>query len=197
MFTGIIEAKGIVKSVTHDLTNLILTIESPISNEFKIDQSVSHNGVCLTVDQLPSKNQHRCTLIHETLMKTNFGQIKVGDQINLERSLLLSSRLDGHFVQGHVDTTSTCLFREDLQGSWLFKFKLDPNFAHLIVSKGSICINGVSLTVSHLDKDTFGVSIIPYTFDHTNFGKLSPDDKVNIEYDIFGKYIARMKALEI
>ena len=195
MFTGIVETTGTIKEIKLDQTNLELYIDSPISNELKVDQSVSHNGVCLTVVEL-GKHWHRCTLIKETLDKTNFSTHKKGDVVNLERCLKNDSRIDGHFVQGHIDTTSKITSRVSQHGSWTYTVELEPAFKAFVVSKGSICINGVSLTISSLMEDHFQVSVIPYTFDHTNFKTLSAGDLVNIEFDIFGKYVHRMMSLQ-
>ena len=190
MFTGIIEASGIVEKIEQEGKNYHFTINSTISNALKIDQSVSHNGVCLTV---VAKNQesHTVTAIEETLIRSNLGSLKVGDQVNLERAMLPTSRLDGHIVQGHVDTTGECISVKESGGSWYFKFKYAPNPEHLVVDKGSICINGVSLTVVNPKDDYFSVAIIPYTFEHTNFNEIRPGGRVNLEFDIIGKYIGR------
>ena len=191
MFTGIIETKGKVINKIANQSNLELYIRSSITQELKIDQSIAHNGVCLTVDQL-GDDWHRCTLIQETLDKTNFKSIKIGDEINLERSLKTDSRIDGHFVQGHVDCTVYCDQVKDLQGSWTYSFSIPYEYQALIVHKGSICINGVSLTISGISKSNLNVSIIPYTYHHTNFDQIKIGSEVNIEFDILGKYIKRM-----
>lgn len=195
MFTGIVETTGTIKEILVDQTNLELYIDSPISNELKVDQSVSHNGVCLTVVEI-GNSWHRCTLIKETLDKTNFSALNKGDAVNLERCLKNNSRIDGHFVQGHIDTTSKITSIVSQHGSWTYTIELGPAFKAFVVSKGSICINGVSLTISSLMEDHFQVSIIPYTFDHTNLKSLSAGDLVNIEFDIFGKYVHRMMTLQ-
>jgi riboflavin synthase len=191
MFTGIIETKGIVSRILSSLSNLEIYIQSNLTNDLKIDQSISHNGVCLTVDALQDDG-HRCTLVEETLNKTNFKSVKVGDYINLERSLLSNSRMDGHFVQGHVDCITRCIEMIDKNGSWIYTFELPKQYQQLIVQKGSVCINGISLTVSDLFHASFNVTIIPYTFHHTNFNALQVGQEVNIEFDILGKYINRM-----
>jgi riboflavin synthase len=191
MFTGIIETSGTVLKAEHVHSNLLLYIQSDLTPSLKIDQSIAHNGVCLTVDEV-SPEWHRCTLIQETLEKTNFKDITGGDIINLERSLTTQSRMDGHFVQGHVDGVSTCISVLDMDGSWVYSFSLPSEFKSLVVLKGSICINGVSLTISELNETNFSVSIIPYTYYHTNFKTIKKGDRVNIEYDILGKYIKRM-----
>jgi len=196
MFTGIVEATGTVREMIFHQTNLELYIESPISDELKIDQSVSHNGACLTVIET-GMGWHKCTLIKETLDKTNFNQCKIGDLINLERCLRYDSRIDGHFVQGHVDTTSTVTNIQSEQGSWTYTIELKDEYKSLVVSKGSVCINGISLTVSALMENHFQVSIIPYTYDHTNCKHLHSGDEVNIEFDIFGKYVNRMMSLQV
>ncbi|MBL7771049.1 MAG: riboflavin synthase [Flavipsychrobacter sp.] len=190
MFTGIIETIGRITGIQTDGSNRIFWIESPISNELSIDQSVSHNGVCLTADAL-DKGKHRVTAIAETLNKTNLGQWKTGDLVNLERCLPLNGRLDGHIVQGHVDCTATCISREDKNGSWNFRFKIPAQFAALIIEKGSISLNGTSLTIFDVTQDEFTVAIIPYTFEHTNIHTAQPGTLVNIEFDIVGKYINR------
>jgi riboflavin synthase len=190
MFTGIIEATGIVKDVIPNGSNKTFWIESSLSPEFKVDQSVNHSGVCLTVEEI-SGNLHRVTAIDETLQKTNLNSWQSGIIINLERSLLLNGRLDGHFVQGHADTTGICLNRKEKNGSWEFEFQFPKKFAELIIEKGSICVNGISLTAFNVKKKNFSVAIIPYTFEYTNIRDVNPDDIVNLEFDILGKYIAR------
>lgn len=194
MFTGIIEATGFVKEVQPQGSNVDLWIESNITNELKIDQSVAHNGVCLTVVEIKG-NSYRVTAVDETLRKTNLGGWKVGDLVNLERSLKVGSRLDGHFVQGHVDATATCIEKQTLEGSWLFRFQFPAEYAALVIEKGSICINGVSLTVFNVGKDECTVTIIPYTYEHTNFKTIEEGSVVNIEFDVLGKYLMRQKEL--
>lgn len=190
MFTGIIESLGLVKKIENEGTNVHLTIESPISHELKIDQSLAHNGICLTVTALGDK-WHTVTAVEETLKKTHLGDWRVGETINLERAMLAHARLDGHIVQGHVDNTGLCIGREDQNGSWLFTFRYHRTPEYFVVNKGSICINGVSLTVVDPREDTFSVAIIPYTFEHTNFQNLQVGRRINLEFDIIGKYISR------
>ena len=190
MFTGIIETMGTVKKMVKDQGNMHVTVESPISNELKIDQSVSHNGACLTVVAL-SEGSHTVTAIEETLQKTELGDWKEGDFINLERCMQMGGRLDGHIVQGHVDGTGVCRSVEDTDGSWRFTFEIDPQFSPLLVDKGSVTVNGVSLTVVDPTQNGFSVAIIPYTREHTNFKTLEAGMRVNLEFDIIGKYIAR------
>ncbi|MEO8762975.1 MAG: riboflavin synthase [Ginsengibacter sp.] len=191
MFTGIIESLGTIQEVTADRTNRIFWIKSDLSSQLKIDESLSHSGVCLTVEETTSKS-HRVTAILETLDKTNAGGWKAGDIINLERSLRMNGRIDGHIVQGHVDGTTTCISINDRGGSTEFTFSYDQKYAALLIEKGSICLNGVSLTVFDVSSDTFKVAIIPYTFEHTNFYTLNTGNVVNIEFDILGKYVERM-----
>lgn len=194
MFTGIIEALGKVEKIEQEGSNVHFTFSSPISDQLKIDQSVSHNGVCLTVVALPNQ-QHTVTAIQETLDKSNLGQLKLGDWVNLERAMVAGSRLDGHMVQGHVDTTGQCIKVEELDGSWYYHFKYQPSPEHLLVDKGSICINGVSLTVVKAEGNDFSVAIIPYTYEHTTFKQLQAGDRVNLEFDVIGKYIAKYMAV--
>ncbi len=192
MFTGIIEQLGKVTQIQQEGTNKHFTITAPFTAELKIDQSVAHNGVCLTVVNIQG-NEYAVTAIDETLQKTNLNNLAVGDVVNLERCMPANGRFDGHIVQGHVDGTATCLSVTDEQGSWVFTFKLAQlENARYIVNKGSICINGISLTVVNCVDDTFSVAIIPYTFEHTNLHTVKPGTTVNIEYDIVGKYIAKM-----
>ncbi len=173
----------------------IFWISSSLSNELKIDQSVSHSGVCLTVDELRS-DAHRVTAVAETLSKTNLGNWKEGSMVNLERCMQMNGRIDGHIVQGHTDATATCIERKDLQGSWEFRFSFDEQFAALMIEKGSVCINGISLTAYNVGKAEFTVSIIPYTYDHTNIQQIEKDSLVNIEFDMIGKYIHRLHSLQ-
>ena len=191
MFTGIIEALGTIQKIAADRSNRVFWIKSAISSQLKIDQSLSHNGICLTVEEIQD-DMYRVTAILETLDKTNAGQWKVDDVINLERSLQMNGRLDGHIVQGHVDGTALCIAKKDVEGSFEFTFSLDEEHAALIIEKGSICLNGVSLTAFNVTQDTFTVAIIPYTFKHTNFHKINTGEMVNIEFDILGKYVARI-----
>jgi riboflavin synthase len=190
MFTGIIESLGKIISVTEQGTNRTFRIASNISEELKIDQSVSHNGVCLTVEAV-SEGQHKVTAIEETLKKTNLGSWQAGDLVNLERSMILNGRLDGHIVQGHTDSTATCIERKEMEGSWEFRFRFSPEHASLVIEKGSICLNGISLTIFGVTKDEFSVAIIPYTFDHTNIQNIISGSTVNLEFDIVGKYLTR------
>ena len=189
MFTGIIEQLGKVTSIEKEAGNIHFTITAQLSSELKIDQSVAHNGVCLTVVKL-SADSYTVTAIQETLDKTNLGSWKVGSKVNLERCMQMNGRLDGHIVQGHVDTTATCISIEDQNGSWKYTFKHDPE--QTTVEKGSVTVNGVSLTVVDSLEDTFSVCIIPYTHEHTNFHQLEVNDAVNLEFDIIGKYVAKM-----
>ena len=190
MFTGIVEALGKVKAIEKDRSNVHFTLESPISAELKVDQSVSHNGVCLTVVELGA-DWHRVTAVEETLRRSNLGHWQLGELVNLERCLPIGGRLDGHMVQGHVDELVECVEVTETGGSWKYTFRFRPEQAGLLVDKGSVCLNGVSLTVVSPGKDTFSVAIIPYTWAHTNFQNLRVGDPVNIEFDILGKYIAR------
>lgn len=189
MFTGIIETLGEVVAIEKDQSNVHFTVKSTITNELKIDQSVAHNGCCLTVVKINGDN-YVVTAIQETLDKTNLGDLEIGSIVNLERCMLLGARLDGHIVQGHVDTTATCVSVEDLNGSWKYTFRYD--FDQPTVAKGSITVNGVSLTVVDSEKGLFSVCIIPYTQEHTNFHSFQPGTKVNLEFDIIGKYVARL-----
>jgi riboflavin synthase len=195
MFTGIIEAVAIVKEVISNGSNKTFWVESHLANQLKPDQSVSHNGVCLTIEEIKG-NLYKITAIEETLAKTNLEEWKTGSIVNIERSLTLSSRLDGHFVQGHVDATGVCLSKTEKQGSWEFGFEFAEKFAELVIEKGSICVNGISLTAFNVKKNSFIVAIIPYTFEHTNINTLNISDKVNLEFDILGKYLARKMSLQ-
>lgn len=190
MFTGIIEALGRVAHIETEGTNVHFTIQSAISGELKIDQSLAHDGVCLTVVAL-AEDTHTVTAIHETMLRSRLGQWKVGDVVNLERAMQSNARLDGHLVQGHVDTTGECLSVAEAGGSWYYRFQYEPRPEWMLVDKGSVCINGVSLTVVEPTDDSFSVAIIPYTYSHTNFSRLQPGDRVNLEFDVIGKYIAR------
>ncbi|MEQ1744879.1 MAG: riboflavin synthase [Saprospiraceae bacterium] len=194
MFTGIIEALGVVQKMERDRSNVHFTLASPVSGALRVDQSVSHNGACLTVVAF-DQACHVVTAVDETLRRTNLGNWREGTLVNLERCLPLGGRLDGHIVQGHVDTVATCVEVLETGGSWRCTFRYLPTPEHLLVDKGSVCLNGVSLTVVEPRDDQFSVAIIPYTWEHTNFHSLSPGDTVNIEFDIIGKYIARYLAL--
>ena len=190
MFTGIIESLGKITNVKADRGNIDFTIESEISKELKIDQSVSHNGVCLTVTE-KNNNSHTVTAVKETLDKSSLKNFSVDDLINLERAMKLGERLDGHLVQGHVDGVAKCINVSVNDGSWIYQFEFDIKNEMLLIEKGSICINGVSLTVFDIVKNTFKVTIIPYTYENTSFKKLKEGDMVNIEFDMIGKYLAR------
>lgn len=190
MFTGIIETTATIKEVIHKGTNLDFWVESSITSELTIDQSLAHNGVCLTVVEI-TQDRYRVTAVEETLIKTSLGKWQEGDVVNLERALKVGDRLDGHFVQGHVDATAVCKEVTALDGSWLYKFTFPEKFAGLIIEKGSICIDGVSLTVFNVGRDECTVTIIPYTFQHTNFHSIKEATLVNIEFDVLGKYFMR------
>lgn len=191
MFTGIVESIAEVVRVETEGTNKTFTFKSAIANEFKIDQSVSHNGVCLTVVATDG-DQYKVTAIEETLLKTNLGDLASGSKVNLERCMPANGRFDGHIVQGHVDQTATCTQVQERDGSWLFDFEYNASTGNITVEKGSICINGVSLTVFNSGENTFRVAIIPYTYNFTNFHSLKAGDTVNLEFDILGKYIKRI-----
>lgn len=195
MFTGIIETTGVIKEVISNGSNRSFWVESSLSPEFKVDQSVSHNGVCLTVEEI-NENRHRVTAISETLDKTELSSWSEGHNINIERCLPMNGRLDGHFVQGHVDTTGTCIKRIEKDGSWEFEFEFPGKFAELIIEKGSICVNGISLTAFNVKRKRFTVAIIPYTFEHTNIHRIKEGDNVNLEFDMLGKYLLRRLSLK-
>ena len=195
MFTGIIEQTGIIHTINRNGTNLVCWVRSSISAALKVDQSLSHNGVCLTVEEI-NGDMHRVTAIEETLQKTNLGQWKPGSIVNLERCMPMNGRLDGHIVQGHVDTLATCNAVIEKNGSWEYSFQLDPDFASLIIEKGSISLNGISLTIFNVTNNGFTVAIIPYTYMHTNMQQLKKGDTVNIEFDIIGKYVNRINQLQ-
>ncbi|MGB7526321.1 riboflavin synthase [Sphingobacterium cellulitidis] len=194
MFTGIIETLGTVKKIELEQSNIHFFIESSISAELKIDQSVSHNGVCLTVVGLEG-NEHQVTAIHETLEKSNLGKLKVGDLVNLERCVKVDGRLDGHIVQGHVDQTAICTAVEPQEGSAIYTFEYDSKLNNMTVEKGSITVNGISLTVVNSEKNSFSVAIIPYTLEHTNLKTIEVGSTVNLEFDIIGKYVSKLLAL--
>jgi len=194
MFTGIIEEFGEVTNIVSDKENIHITVQSNISSELKIDQSLAHNGVCLTVVSL-NGSTHTVTAIKETIDKSNFGQLKIGDKINLERAMKLGSRLDGHIVQGHVDQIGTCIDIKETDGSWFYTFDYDEKYNNLTIEKGSITINGVSLTVVDSKKNSFSVAIIPYTYENTNFHSFKINDAVNLEFDVIGKYVAKLQQL--
>jgi riboflavin synthase len=191
MFTGIIEALGVVKEVRPDRTNKSFCFESQISSELRVDQSVSHDGVCLTVTKVDGP-LHWVTAIDETLSKSTLGLLKVGDEVNLERCMIANGRFDGHVVQGHVDQTGKCTTVKDEDGSWLYTFEYDPVGGNITVEKGSISINGVSLTCFNSKDHGFSVAIIPYTYEHTNFHRIKSGTTVNLEFDIIGKYVKRL-----
>jgi len=191
MFTGIIEKTGIIKEIRSHGTNKSFWVESSIAQELKIDQSLSHNGVCLTVEEIKN-GMHRVTAIEETLLKTNLGSWEKESIINLERCMLLNGRLDGHIVQGHVDCTADCIEIVEKAGSWEYSFTFPEKFASLIIEKGSVTVNGISLTCFNVTKNSFTVAIIPYTLNHTNMSSLKKADVVNIEWDVVGKYVERV-----
>ena len=191
MFTGIIESIGEVKKKVAEGTNVHLTVESILAGELRVDQSISHNGVCLTVTKLYD-NAFEVTAVEETLKKSNLGQVKIGDKLNLERCMAADGRFDGHIVQGHVDQTAICTGISDQQGSWIFDFEFDPKNENIVVEKGSVCVNGVSLTCFNVTEKSFSVAIIPYTYEHTNFHQLQAGDQVNLEFDVIGKYVKKI-----
>jgi riboflavin synthase len=194
MFTGIIETLGIVKDLKKEKDNLHITVFSTITNELKIDQSIAHNGICLTVIAI-NNEEYTVTAINETIQKTNIGEWNIGDLINLERAMKLGDRLDGHIVQGHIDQIGVCKSIEESKGSWYFTFAYDQNLNNITIEKGSITVNGVSLTVVNSIENEFSVAIIPYTFEHTNFKEFKIGTKINFEFDIIGKYIAKLYSL--
>lgn len=190
MFTGIVEAVGTITHISSKGTNLTFTVRSAIGHELKVDQSLAHSGVCLTVESI-HEDEHTVTAIDETLQKTNAGKWQVGDKVNLERCLQFNGRIDGHIVQGHVDATGTCTAKLAQDGSWLYSFQFDESFAPLMIEKGSICLNGISLTVFNVTRNSFSVAVIPYTYEHTNIGQINVGDTVNLEFDVLGKYMQR------
>ncbi|MBP4140918.1 riboflavin synthase [Flavobacterium sp. P4023] len=191
MFTGIIETLGTIQEIKKENTNVHITMDSSITSELQIDQSVAHNGICLTVVAIKN-NSYTVTAIDETIKKTNLGSWKVGDSVNLERAMKLGDRLDGHIVQGHVDQTGTCILAEETNGSWLYSFEYDETLNNITIEKGSITVNGVSLTVVNSKKNEFSVAIIPYTHEHTNFKSFEVGTKINLEFDVIGKYVSRL-----
>lgn len=200
MFSGIVEEAARVVAVEKDGGNVHLTLRCSFADELRIDQSVAHNGVCLTIVSLPGDGTYTVTAVQETLDRSNLGGLRPGDLVNLERSMRIDGRLDGHIVQGHVDTTAICTSVEQTDGSWRYRFRYDPDRdmagkGYVTVEKGSVTVNGVSLTVCDSEKDSFSVAIIPYTHDHTNFCEIRENTRVNIEFDILGKYIARISSL--
>ena len=195
MFTGIIEQLGTVESIAQNGSNITYTISAAMASELKVDQSLAHDGVCLTVEQI-NGNQYQVTAIEETIRKTNLLDWVVGKKINLERCMQMNGRLDGHIVQGHVDCTATCTEAITLDGSWEYRFEFDPAFAALVIEKGSVAVNGTSLTCFNVSESAFTVAIIPYTYANTGIHQLQVGDKVNIEFDILGKYVQRTIALK-
>ncbi len=191
MFTGIIENTAQVVNLQSEGSNLNITLDCKLTSQFKIDQSIAHNGVCLTVVSIDGNN-YTVTAIDETLTKTNLGSIKIGDLLNLERAMLMNGRLDGHIVQGHVDQVATCVEVKENEGSWIFTFEYDPELGNITIEKGSICINGVSLTVFNSQSCRFSVAIIPYTYQNTGFKQIEKGTVVNLEFDVIGKYVKRL-----
>lgn len=196
MFTGIIETTGTVLSVQKNQGNLRFQVQSTLASELKVDQSVSHEGVCLTIEAV-TEDAFQVTAIAETIEKTNMATWTPGRKLNLERCMLMGGRLDGHIVQGHVDTTGTCLSVTESAGSWVYRFSFPPAFAHLIIEKGSITVNGTSLTCFDLSEDSFSVAIIPYTYEHTSIQQVKPGTIINLEFDVIGKYIARIQQVKV
>ncbi len=194
MFTGIIETLGTITALVKEQENLHITVSSNLTHELKIDQSVAHNGVCLTVVAIKD-DEYTVTAIKETLLKTNLGDWSVGDKVNLERAMKLGDRLDGHIVQGHVDQIGYCKSIQEANGSWYFTFEYDPSLHNVTIEKGSITVNGTSLTVVNSEKNTFSVAIIPYTYEHTNFHTFKEGTKINLEFDVVGKYVTRLYGL--
>ena len=196
MFTGIIETIGTIKSITQNGSNYTILIQSSIGEELKVDQSVAHDGVCLTVEQI-NADTHQVTAIAETIAKTNLTQWKPGAVVNIERCMVMNGRLDGHIVQGHVDCTAICVERVDKEGSWEYCFEFPTQFASLVIEKGSIAVNGTSLTCFDITNNSFKVAIIPYTFEHTSIQQVMAGTTVNIEFDILGKYVQRSLGLGV
>ncbi len=194
MFTGIIEDIGVISDLKEELDNLHITIKSSITEALKIDQSVAHNGVCLTVVHI-NDDIYTVTAIKETLDKTTLGTLKINDKVNLERAMKLGDRLDGHMVQGHVDQTAICTDVKEANGSWIFTFSYDSAWNNITIEKGSVTVNGTSLTVINSKKDSFSVAIIPYTYEHTNFNTFKKGTVVNLEFDVLGKYVSRLLEL--
>ena len=195
MFTGIVEAQGRVTKVAVDGSNRTLWIESQISRELKVDQSVSHNGVCLTIEDL-NEVSHRITAIAETLGKTTIGSWQTGDIVNLERCMIMNGRIEGHLVQGHIDSPGICVDITQLEGSWKLRIHFPEEFGQFVIEKGSVCLDGISLTAYEVDKDELSVAIIPYTFHHTNIRNLKIGDRMNMEFDMIGKYVQRWNQLQ-
>ena len=193
MFTGIIETLGVIQEIKKDKGNIHITIDSAITAELQIDQSVAHNGICMTVVAI-NNDCYTVTAIGETVKKTNLSYLKLGDTVNLERAMKLGDRLDGHIVQGHVDQIGTCVAAQETNGSWFYTFEYDPTLNNITIEKGSITVNGVSLTVVNSKKNKFSVAIIPYTYEHTNFKTFKIGTKINLEFDMIGKYVSRLYA---
>lgn len=191
MFTGIIESTGEIKKKEAEGTNIHFTIESDLAGELSVDQSIAHNGVCLTVTKIHDQ-YYQVTAVEETLQKSNLGKATIGHKLNLERCMKAGGRFDGHIVQGHVDQTGVCTGVSDQDGSWIFDFEFDPKSKNIVVEKGSICVNGVSLTCFNTTENSFSVAIIPYTYEHTNFHQLKEGEQVNLEFDVIGKYVKRL-----
>jgi len=195
MFTGIIETTGIIKDIFSSGTNKTFWVQSALAHQLTIDQSVAHNGVCLTVEEVKD-GLYRITAIEETLLKTNLTSWKINTVVNIERCMQMNGRIDGHIVQGHVDTVATCIENIAKDGSWEYQFEFDNKFGALIIEKGSIALNGISLTIFNVKENGFTVAIIPYTYHHTNMQYLKQGDKINIEFDMIGKYVARIMELK-
>jgi riboflavin synthase len=195
MFTGIIESLGEVTATRQEGTNLVITIRSSLAPELKIDQSVAHNGVCLTVTRVDG-DTYDIVAVAETLLKSNIGQLTPGQKVNLERAMIFNGRIDGHLVQGHVDSTGECVSCTPQGGSWEFRFRYPEQFAGLIVEKGSICLNGISLTIYNVTNTEFSIAVIPYTYEHTNISAVQPGHTINLEFDILGKFVARQLAVK-
>jgi riboflavin synthase len=189
MFTGIIETLGEIKQIDAEQGNRVFTIQSNIASELKVDQSISHNGVCLTVSSLDGPDRYQVVAVSETLQRSNLDGLSIGELVNLERSIILGDRLDGHLVQGHVDHTAICKRINETKGSWAFVFEFETNSDHVLIEKGSICVNGVSLTCFNVSENSFEIAIIPYTYENTNFRNLKSGGRVNLEFDVIGKYV--------
>jgi riboflavin synthase len=195
MFTGIIEQLGVIKSIEKSKTNTVFIISSALTSTLKVDQSIAHNGICLTIESI-FENDYQVTAVAETLAKTNAGNWQINSLINLERAMQFNGRMDGHLVQGHVDTIATCIEILDMNGSWLYRFQFPEIYASLMIEKGSVAVNGTSLTAFDVTHNHFSVAIIPYTYNHTNINQLNIGDSVNIEFDMIGKYINRIASLK-
>lgn len=195
MFTGIIESLGEVIATRQEGTNMVITIRSSLAPELKVDQSVAHNGVCLTVTHVDGQT-YDIVAVAETLLKSNIGQLAPGQQVNLERAMIFNGRIDGHLVQGHVDATGECISCTPKNGSWEYRFRFPEQFAGLAVEKGSICLNGISLTIFNVTNTEFSIAVIPYTYEHTNISAVQPGHTINLEFDILGKFVARQLAVK-